>query len=251
MPPIDRETTMTRERSNWPLTTATFAIVAVAVTAMLVHVTLSVPTMPEKVPLHFDMKGNPDRWGEPSWALFALLPLIALVVGGFLCLLAGLLGNKVNRAARRRVESSDGAVTDDGFGTSVSRFLCMIAVLSTGLMLSIAFNMVEVARGAGEVWTWQFVVGLVVFMMAVLGGVIVLLAKHGARHMNWGAIPAGEERHWKWGLFYVNRDDPSLMVEKRYGFGYTTNMANPWTWVLFGGFTVVLVGLVVLLLVVA
>jgi len=35
---------------------------------------------------------------------------------------------------------------------------------------------------------------------------------------------------WKAGIFYVNREDPSLFVEKRFGIGYTLNFGNPWSW---------------------
>src|SRR5262249_59033958 len=37
--------------------------------------------------------------------------------------------------------------------------------------------------------------------------------------------------HYRWGgAFYYNPDDPSLFVEKRYGVGYTFNMAQPRVW---------------------
>ena len=38
------------------------------------------------------------------------------------------------------------------------------------------------------------------------------------------------DRCWKAGIFYVNRDDPSLFVEKRFGVGYTLNFGNRWSW---------------------
>lgn len=41
-----------------------------------------------------------------------------------------------------------------------------------------------------------------------------------------------EERFWKLGVFYFNRHDPSVMVEKRFGFGYTVNLAHPVAWVI-------------------
>jgi uncharacterized membrane protein len=37
---------------------------------------------------------------------------------------------------------------------------------------------------------------------------------------------------WKWGLIYYNPDDSALIVEKRFGLGYTFNFANRWAWVL-------------------
>jgi len=38
------------------------------------------------------------------------------------------------------------------------------------------------------------------------------------------------DKCWKWGIFYVNRDDPKVFVPKRYGIGYTLNFGNRWSW---------------------
>lgn len=35
------------------------------------------------------------------------------------------------------------------------------------------------------------------------------------------------DNHWKGGLFYFNKNDPSIFVEKRFGIGWTINFANP------------------------
>src|SRR6201987_6566316 len=45
------------------------------------------------------------------------------------------------------------------------------------------------------------------------------------------------DRCWKAGIFYVNRADPALFVEKRVGIGYTLNFGNPWSWVVLIIFT--------------
>ena len=39
-----------------------------------------------------------------------------------------------------------------------------------------------------------------------------------------------DDRFWKWKFFYVNPDDPALLVAKRYGIGYTFNFGNPRSW---------------------
>jgi uncharacterized membrane protein len=49
-----------------------------------------------------------------------------------------------------------------------------------------------------------------------------------------GTAPVGDhtpDACWKWGLVYVNPADPSILVEKRFGIGYTLNFGNRWTWV--------------------
>ncbi|HEO8421942.1 TPA: DUF1648 domain-containing protein [Yersinia enterocolitica] len=35
------------------------------------------------------------------------------------------------------------------------------------------------------------------------------------------------DSNWKGGLFYFNKNDPSIFVEKRFGIGWTLNFANP------------------------
>jgi uncharacterized membrane protein len=40
----------------------------------------------------------------------------------------------------------------------------------------------------------------------------------------------GPDNCWKWGIFYVNPDDRAVFVKKRYGFGYTLNFGNNWSW---------------------
>ena len=49
-----------------------------------------------------------------------------------------------------------------------------------------------------------------------------------------GAPPIGDrtpDACWKWGLFYVNPADPSILIETRFGIGYTVNLGNRWTWI--------------------
>ena len=58
-----------------------------------------------------------------------------------------------------------------------------------------------------------------------------------------------DNSHWVWGLFYVDRDDPSIMVEKRFGFGYTFNYGNRSAILIVGTFLVVSLGLAALVLI--
>ncbi|HYM05922.1 MAG TPA: DUF5808 domain-containing protein [Terriglobales bacterium] len=37
---------------------------------------------------------------------------------------------------------------------------------------------------------------------------------------------------WRFRVFYYNPDDPAILVEKRYGIGYTLNFAQPAAWVM-------------------
>ena len=44
-----------------------------------------------------------------------------------------------------------------------------------------------------------------------------------------------DDRFWKAGLLYVNRDDPAIVVGARFGVGWAPNLGNPAAWLLIAG----------------
>lgn len=36
------------------------------------------------------------------------------------------------------------------------------------------------------------------------------------------------------GFFYCNKNDPSLLVPKKFGIGWTVNFANKWSYIIIG-----------------
>lgn len=59
-----------------------------------------------------------------------------------------------------------------------------------------------------------------------------------------------DDRYWKAGIFYVNRDDASLFLPERFGIGWTLNWARPAAWLLTGVLVLVIVAFVVMALLV-
>src|SRR5262249_52961286 len=47
------------------------------------------------------------------------------------------------------------------------------------------------------------------------------------------AVPIGDRTpDWKLGIFYFNPDDSAVLVEKRFGLGYSLNFARPTAWII-------------------
>ncbi len=44
-----------------------------------------------------------------------------------------------------------------------------------------------------------------------------------------GSIQVGRDggRYWLGGVFHYNRDDPAVLVPRRFGIGLTLNLGNP------------------------
>ena len=68
----------------------------------------------------------------------------------------------------------------------------------------------------------------------LLGGIILIVVKYGqgGAHLEEGstATPLTEgladNDSWVWGALYINPRDPAIMIEKRFGIGYTPNFGN-------------------------
>jgi uncharacterized membrane protein len=56
-----------------------------------------------------------------------------------------------------------------------------------------------------------------------------------------------DDRFWRGGMFYVNRDDPALMVAKRWGVGWTLNFGNRVAWLVLAALVATPAGLSILL----
>jgi uncharacterized membrane protein len=54
-----------------------------------------------------------------------------------------------------------------------------------------------------------------------------------------------DDRFWKGGLIYINRDDPAIMVGNRFGVGWTPNLGNPKACLLYGGILAAIIALTV------
>ncbi len=65
----------------------------------------------------------------------------------------------------------------------------------------------------------------------------------GREHRQARGTDRDDDRFWKAGLIYVNRDDPALLVGARFGVGWTLNFANPAAWLLIAGVAAVPAGL--------
>ncbi len=88
-------------------------------------------------------------------------------------------------------------------------------------------------------------VGLLPLVFVFVLVVIVVLARLGQGGSRMPTIdqrlsttstdPVGDrtpDRYWRLGVFYFNRDDSAVFVEKRFGLGYSLNFARPTAWII-------------------
>jgi hypothetical protein len=211
--------------------------------------------LPARVPSHFGFSGEPDAWLAKS-PLGVMLPaLLTLVVGVGLGVMSWLVSHA--KRALRAADRGASLAAQMRFRTAMTRFLAGVSLLTTALLTWLSVSMVRVglglAPGLGKV-----PMVLVALLLAFgVGGTILIAFRYGqggARlEQAAGTAPLtnglADNRHWVLGMFYVNRDDPSIMVERRFGFGYTVNFGNPKAVLLLCAFLAAVLGLTIVALV--
>jgi len=189
--------------------------------------------LPAMIPTHFGAERQPDVWSPRSFWSVMLLPLTALVLGTALGVMACLIAR-----AKRAIRFPDRGISVQAqlrFRQAMANFVSGVVVLVTLMLTLMSVYSVRTAMGLAPGLPPAIPFLLAIMLTYALGGTLFLALRYGQGGARLeraaGAAPLtnglADNARWVLGMFYVNRDDPSLFVEKRFGFGYTLNFGNP------------------------
>lgn len=189
--------------SKWDL------ISVVSLAGLAVFYNQVLPLLPDPVPTHFNAAGIADGW-TPRAGLYKIIfgvPLSAwfllFVVGS----VASMIPSNPEKAGIAAMHPFRALLV---LGMSFLMGTCAVIPLS-GL---------------------KVLYGGIAVMFVCLGLAVMISALETKKLL--AHLP--DASHYRWGVFYVNQDDPRLWVEKRCGVGMTLNYARPaakWITVIF------------------
>lgn len=214
--------------------------------------------LPEQWACRLADDGQPSGWmRRPNIAI--VLPLTTMLLPGWVGAYAWLLARA--KLAVRVDDDGSSLRAQERFRKAQTRFFSGLSLLVTAGLASVSIMTIRVGLhgpdGASpEVRTLATAMvlgGLVLGTATVLylvGGVIYISARYGQGGAKLEAAAShaplanglADNRKWKFG-FYVNREDPSLFVEERFGWGYEPNLGNPRAAVFYAGGLVVILAL--------
>ncbi len=228
------------ERFPWPWVVPSIALTAATVVIGI----LRYPHLPATVATHFDASGHADRFAPVSLgSVFGPVAAQVLVTA----LLVGMAALVLRSKAQLDAEDPQTA------GLRYRRFvsygaralLVMAACLSAVLLLS-SLTVWKLINLTG--WSAQGLLPILPLLgVLVLVAVLVRTGQSGSRLRRRADPGSGsgsgaarrptvvnqdDDRYWRFGLFYYNRDDPSLLVPNRFGIGWGPNLARPVNWVI-------------------
>jgi uncharacterized membrane protein len=191
------------------LAVAPFALLALAA----VYLNLHWSQIPLRFPVHFGPDGTPNRWAERSIkGVYG-----PLFFGAELCfwfVICGFAGWFGARRTDLRLSMLEIMIAVEFAMSSIFAAVALLPLLAIPMWILMAI-------------TLCLTILLVAFAIKKSGGPC-------------GPAERTPDECWKGGVVYYNPNDPVVFVERRVGFGYTMNFANPWSWALLGGLVVVI-----------
>jgi uncharacterized membrane protein len=184
--------------------------------------------VPDRFPVHWGIDGLPDRWTTRSFRS-AYMPLS---VGFITALLTTVMMFFIRNYTRREAGSVEEAERQTRLRDGTVRIMLFSNYFIAALFSY--FGVRPILEGGSRM-------NLAIFLPLLLGGNVVLVIAS----IRLGAVSSSapsslqtvfgdhtEDACWKWGQIYVNRNDPALLVEKRFGIGYTLNFGHWQAWAL-------------------
>ncbi|MGG0718012.1 DUF5808 domain-containing protein [Robertmurraya massiliosenegalensis] len=209
---------------------------------VIVYTILQYDLLPQQIPTHWGINGEPDAFTEKTFMSVLTLPLTLFVMQiMFLGIHLGTKKSGIKLSGESTEASRQRQLTLRKYS---SWLLFFVSVL---LAMLLSFFQLQTIHPDIASSTVMFLIPLS-FLILVLVGTIVFAVKVGlsdkktSPQVKEKIMDANEDSYWKVGLFYFNKNDPSIFVEKRFGVGWTINFANPF------GYLIVLVPLIVILL---
>jgi uncharacterized membrane protein len=202
---------------GWIWEVLPFAIIV----ATAAYLTPHYADAPAQIPTHYDLAGNPNHFAPKSIGSYFLPVWIQLfvevIMTGSMVLIVG-------------AKTIPGAA-DDLFRKLWLRRMYAIKVLVLGFI----GGLFAADATGGAAWRRSGipVIALTfVFVGVVLITTLTLALRTGQGGARLGApsetaTDRTNDRYWTLGVIYVNRDDPALVVERRFGVGWTLNLGNP------------------------
>lgn len=219
-------------RNDLEMVSGVAFLLPMLVTIGLIAFTLSVYSqLPEQIPVHWGPDGTADRFSEKTVFSSISMLLMLLIMQGLFYLMnraRKTSGSKIR--ATQKVQSRKRELASRKYGS----WLLFITSVSVTLLLGSLQLSVIYPELAGSLWVMAIIIGFTILVLAGTAFYTIKVAKFSsnpaAEASDPGVIDADSDKYWKAGIFYVNKEDPSIMVEKRFGIGWTVNFGNTMSW---------------------
>ncbi|MDL4840205.1 DUF1648 domain-containing protein [Aquibacillus rhizosphaerae] len=187
--------------------------------------------LPGQIPVHWGPDGVADAFSEKSWLSVLNLPIVLIILQSMF------FGTNLF-TKKSGIKINPGNVTSSKMRQLRLRKYSSWFLFITNIAMTMLFSILQLNLLYENLFSESLLIFLPFgFLVFTLVGALALAIKVGRVDSDLeGKLITDEpskvegvddDNYWKGGLFYFNRKDPSIFVEKRFGIGWTLNFANP------------------------
>lgn len=188
-------------------------------------------SIPKQIPIHYDFAGNTSYEAKSIGVMLMMPGLQAFMLVLFLAM------NYMIKHAKQQVDAENperSKLQNTLYRRRWSIYTFYLGLLTISLLAYMQFGFIY-----QSILKYDLVVTIAYTAVVLFGtiGLAINTGQGGSRIKvdstnNDTVITRDDDQHWKLGQFYINKNDPSIFVEKRFGIGWTNNWAHPISWIL-------------------
>lgn len=185
--------------------------------------------LPMRIPVHWDLNGNVNRWVNKSHLSVLQMPLVELFMTALMFGIYKIIGRVKQQISPENAEVSK--EQNRLFRYFWSIFILVMAVLTNLIYTYIQLIILGIIKMNNTI---IFVITGVIMAYSLISVIISIKIGQGGSRLKVNVkndeniySNRNDDKYWKLGSYYYNPDDPSLFVEKRVGIGWDFNYARP------------------------
>jgi uncharacterized membrane protein len=191
-------------------------------------------SMPDQIPTKYNFDGEVTNWVDKSYRSVLVMPIMQV----YLTLLFIFINTMIAKA-KQQVSAEN--PEDSMYKNVVFRRRWSAYIIITGIAVVSLFAYIQLSSIYSIDTELMAVIPLILTIGLVTGSIVLSITtgQGGSRvkttttGVNGAVLDRDDDRYWKLGMFYFNPNDPSLFLEKRFGVGWTINLARPIGWIIF------------------
>jgi uncharacterized membrane protein len=231
-------------RSRTSVSPLWFVLYPVIIIGTILIGVLIYDKLPGSIPIHFDAGGTANGWAVKSAKVLFLIP----VSQAFIALVMVFAYYMIVKSKQYSEVSNPKVSLEQN---RKFRYYWSAFILFAGVAILLMFTFIHMTT-LGLAESSLILPVTMVIPAGMLVAVILLSVKvgqGGSRLSNVEpvvdkvekqAVRRDEDYYWKLGIIYFNPEDPALIVEKRFGVGWTLNFGRPAALIIIAGIVVIL-----------
>ncbi|WP_042472627.1 DUF1648 domain-containing protein [Bacillus ndiopicus] len=223
-------------------------LIAFAIVAVTLFITFTeYGRIPERIQIQYDFFGGVNNWVEKSYRSVLIMPITQIYMIALCMFINWMIGRSKQQL---NAQNPDGSIKQD----IIFRRRWSVFLIASGILLTALLSVIQLKFIYSILTTYVTVISLMITTIMIIGVIVLTITtgqggsrvKH-VRATDDTVINRDDDQYWKLGQFYFNRKDPSLFLEKRFGVGWTINLANPLAWLTLLGIIVIVAGTPIIL----